>query len=142
MDSDGNPNTALDSIVNQSNSGKITLPTIHRLVNSQSFAGGAQLTPNINAVSGYWSVVDYRLGANYTNTYLKINGTNINQYGISLGLGLPIPNERRGSYYKVNIAAEIGRRGTLDNSLVREGYFNLHIGFTINDKWFQKYKFD
>jgi hypothetical protein len=112
------------------------------LQNNQSFAIGGQITPNIDALSNYWAVVDYRMGFNYDKTYIDVNGTNIKQYGASFGLGLPIPNERRTSFYKVNIAAEVGRRGTLDNSLVQETYFNLHLGFTINDKWFQKYKFD
>lgn len=112
------------------------------LQNNQSFAIGGQITPNIDAISSYLAVVDYRFGLNYDKTYINTNGTDIKQYGATVGLGLPIPNERRTSYYKVNIAAEIGRRGTLENSLVRETYFNLHIGFTINDKWFQKYKFD
>ncbi|RKR81506.1 hypothetical protein BDD43_1653 [Mucilaginibacter gracilis] len=112
------------------------------LKNSQSFALGGEIIPNIDAISNYLSVVDYRFGLKYDKTYINVNGTDIKQYAATFGLGLPIPNERRTSYYKVNIAAEVGRRGTLENSLVRETYFNLHIGFTINDKWFQKYKFD
>jgi len=112
------------------------------LQNSQSFAVGGQITPNIDAISNYLAVCDYRLGFKYDKTYINTNATDIKQYAATFGLGLPIPNERRTSFYKVNISAEIGRRGTLDNGLVRENYCNFHIGFTINDKWFQKYKFD
>jgi len=112
------------------------------LQNSQSFALGGQITPNIDAISSYLAVCDYRFGIKYDKTYINTNSTDIKQYAATFGLGLPIPNERRTSYYKVNISAEIGRRGTLENNLVRENYYNIHIGFTINDKWFQKYKFD
>jgi hypothetical protein len=112
------------------------------LQNSQSFIVGAQLTPNINSIGSYLAVVDYRLGFNYDKTYININGTDITQYGASLGLGIPIPNTSRTSFYKINFAAEVGRRGTLENNLVRETYFNFRLGFTINDKWFQKFKFD
>jgi hypothetical protein len=112
------------------------------LQNNQSFAVGGQITPNINSLSSYWAVVDYRLGFNYDNSYVVANGTNIKQYAATIGFGLPIPNQSRTNYYKVNIAAEFGQRGTLDKSLVKEQFINIHLGFVINEKWFQKYKFD
>ena len=112
------------------------------LQNSQTIAVGGQITPNIDAISNYLAVCDYRLGFNYDKTYINIYNTDIKQYSATVGMGLPIPNERRTSFYKVNLSAEMGRRGTLENSLVRENFYNFHIGFTINDKWFQKYKFD
>lgn len=112
------------------------------LQNSQSFAIGGQITPNIDAISNYLAVCDYRFGLKYDKTYINTNGTDIKQYAVTVGMGVPIASERRTSYYKVNVSFEAGRRGTLDNSLVRENYYNLHLGFTINDKWFQKYKFD
>ncbi|MBW4888601.1 hypothetical protein KXQ82_02695 [Mucilaginibacter sp. HMF5004] len=112
------------------------------LQNNQSFAVGGQITPNINSLSSYWAVVDYRLGFNYDNTYITTNGVNIKQYAATIGFGLPIPNQSRTNYYKVNIAAEFGQRGTLDKSLIKESFINIHLGFVINEKWFQKYKFD
>jgi hypothetical protein len=36
------------------------------------------------------------------------------------------------------LSAELGQRGTEKNNLVRDRYLNLHLGFTLNDKWFQK----
>jgi hypothetical protein len=112
------------------------------LQNSQSFTVGGQITPNINSIGSYLAVVDYRFGFNYDKTYINVNGTDITQYAATVGLGLPIPNTSRTSFYKVNLAAEVGRRGTLQNNLVRETFINFKIGFTINDKWFQKFKFD
>ncbi len=112
------------------------------LQNSQSFAVGAQITPNINSIGSYLAVVDYRLGFNYDKTYINVSGNDITQYSGTFGLGIPIPNTSRTSFYKINFAAEVGRRGTLQNNLVRETFFNFRLGFTINDKWFQKFKFD
>ena len=112
------------------------------LVNNTSFKIGGQFTPNINAISNYWSVVDYRFGLNYENTYINTNGITVKQYGATFGFGFPLPNERRTTFYKINFSAEVGKRGTADNGLVKENYINLHLGFTINDKWFQKYKFE
>lgn len=112
------------------------------LQDNTSFAIGGQITPNINSLSSYWAIVDYRLGFNYDNSYVVANGVNIKQYAATIGFGLPIPNQTRTNFYKVNIAAEFGQRGTLDKSLVKESFFNIHLGFVINEKWFQKYKFD
>jgi hypothetical protein len=112
------------------------------LQNNQSFAIGGQITPDINSLRSYWAVVDYRLGFNYDNTYITASGVNIKQYAATIGFGLPIPNQTRTNFYKVNIAAEFGQRGTLDKGLVKENFINIHLGFIINEKWFQKYKFD
>jgi hypothetical protein len=72
---------------------------------------------------------------------MHINGTTIKRYAGTVGVGLPL-RSNNGSYYKINIAAEIGQRGSLVNGLVKENYVNIHLGFTLNDKWFTKYKFD
>jgi len=31
---------------------------------------------------------------------------------------------------------------TSGNPLVRENYVNFHLGFMINDRWFQRFKFE
>jgi long-subunit fatty acid transport protein len=117
------------------------------LLNSKTFNVGGQFTPNINDINNYWSRVDYRLGAMFDQSYLNISNpdntgnTNIKSYTATFGLGLPLRSVYS-SFYKINISAEVGQRGTVSNGLVRENYFNLYIGFTLNDKWFQKYKFD
>jgi len=110
------------------------------LQDSKTFNFGGQFTPNFNTLHSYFSRIDYRLGILYDNTYLSVNNTNITRYALTFGFGLPLaPNNT--SFYKVNFSAEVGKRGTLDNGLVRENYVNLHVGFTLNDKWFQRFKF-
>jgi len=110
------------------------------LKNSYSFAAGGQITPNINSAS-YFKVIDYRLGYKYDKTYININNTDIDQTSVTLGFGFPLLSGRN-TYYKINFATEIGRRGTLNNNLVRERFMTFYIGFMVNDRWFQKYKFD
>ncbi|QKJ28252.1 hypothetical protein HQ865_00245 [Mucilaginibacter mali] len=111
------------------------------LQNSQSFNIGGQFNPNSNSLHSYWALVDYRFGAHFEKTYVTINNQDIKQMGVTFGLGLPLA-ANGSSFYKVNIAGDLGRRGTMSNGLIRETYFNLHLSFTLNDKWFQKYKFD
>ncbi|MFD0793158.1 hypothetical protein ACFQZX_05985 [Mucilaginibacter litoreus] len=111
------------------------------LKDSRTINVGGQFTPNINSLSNYFASVDYRLGFVYDKTYMNINNTDIKRYAATFGVGLPLRANNL-SFYKINIGAEIGRRGTLVNGLVKENYVNVHLSFTLNDKWFQKYRFD
>jgi hypothetical protein len=107
------------------------------LNDSYGIALGGQLTPDANAVSSYFKLVDYRLGIKYDKTFVKIGNNDINQYALTFGFGFPLPRNRS-SFYKINLSTEIGQRGTLANNLVRDRYVNINLGFTLNDKWFLK----
>ncbi len=104
-------------------------------------AVGGQYTPDINAVGKYLNVIDYRLGVTYDRTYARVNGSDITSKSITAGFGFPLV-ANRSAFYKINFAAEIGQRGSTANRLVKENFFNFVLGFTINDQWFQKYKYD
>ncbi|MFD0765866.1 hypothetical protein ACFQZI_13475 [Mucilaginibacter lutimaris] len=126
-----------------SNWSKLTVAGVNKdLKDSRTFNIGGQFTPNINSLSNYFAAVDYRLGFVYDQTYLKVNNTDIKRYAATFGVGLPLRSNTTSTFYKVNIGAEVGKRGTLVNSLVKENYINVHLSFTLNDKWFQKYRFD
>jgi len=113
------------------------------LNNSYGIAIGTQITPDINSVGSYLKVVDYRLGFRYDKTYMNLNNTDIKDMAITLGFGFPLQaSPTRTTFYKVNFAAELGQRGPNSASLVREKYVNFSIGFTLNDQWFRRYKFD
>ncbi|NEU10312.1 hypothetical protein GZH53_18455 [Flavihumibacter sp. R14] len=111
------------------------------LNDTYGFAVGGQFTPDPTSVSNYFKLVEYRFGFKYDKTYVNINNYDIDQYGLTFGLGLPLQSNRS-TFYRVNFAAEIGQRGTLENNLIRERYLNLTLGFTMNDRWFIKPKFD
>ncbi len=113
------------------------------LQNSRTFNIGGQITPNPNALSNHFLVMSYQLGFIYEDTYLNINNTDIKKQAVTLGLGIPLPHDRASSaFYKVNFSTEIGQRGTLANGLVKENYVNFHLAFTLNDRWFQRYKYE
>jgi hypothetical protein len=103
---------------------------------------GGQITPDITSINSYFKRVDYRLGFNYDKTYIQMSSQDIKQMAITLGLGLPLSSYSRSSFYKVNFTAELGKRGTTSNGLLQEKYINFHLGFTLNDKWFNRFKFD
>ncbi|MFC5283616.1 hypothetical protein [Pedobacter alpinus] len=111
------------------------------LNNTWGFSVGGQITPNSNAVTNYLKLMDYRMGFNYNKSYVAINNRDIDVKSVNFGLGFPLVSSRS-AFYKINLATELGVRGTLDNNLVKENFFNIHLGFLINDRWFQKYKYD
>ena len=88
--------------------------------------------------------MDYRFGVSYDKTYIRVaNGDDIKKMGVSFGLGLPLaPNVSRTSFYKMNITAELGKMGNINNGNVQENYLRLHLGFTLNDSWFRRYRLD
>jgi len=108
------------------------------LNNSWNMAAGAQYIPNYSSISGYWKRVTYRAGARYGQTYLKINGEPINEFGISFGIGLPLPR----SLTTVDLSLEAGRRGTTAKNLIRESFVNFTVGVSIYERWFVKTKYN
>ena len=104
---------------------------------------GGQWTPDAFSYNSYMKRVDYRIGVNYDKTYIKIGNQDIKQMGASLGFGFPLPTANGGTaFYKINFTTELGQRGTINNNLVKEQYINFHLGFTLNDTWFRKYRVD
>ena len=80
----------------------------------------------------------YRAGARYNQTYLKINGKPINEFGISFGMGLPLPR----SLTTVDLSIELGRRGTMNENLIRETFVNFTLGISIYERWFVKSRYN
>lgn len=103
---------------------------------------GGQFTPDMSAINGYFKRVDYRFGFTYDKTYIQLNNQDVKQMAVTVGLGLPLSSYSRSSFYKMNFAAEVGKRGSISNGLLQERYINFHLGFTLNDKWFNRFRFD
>lgn len=108
------------------------------LVNSWKVNAGIQFTPNDRAIKAYWKTIQYRLGFHYDSGFLKLNGSNIREKGITAGFGLPV--RKVGTV--INVAFDAGERGTTKNNLILERYFQFTFGFTISDRWFIKSKYD
>lgn len=111
------------------------------LQDSWGFSAGAQITPDITSIGSYFKRVDYRFGFQYDKTYIQLNDQDVKQMAVTFGFGFPLaPN--RYSFYKMNFTTELGRRGKSTNGLIQESYINFHLGFTLNDRWFTRFKFD
>ena len=104
----------------------------------QKYSIGGYFTPNASPFVSYAKRITYRGGFVYEKTGLIVNSTSINDVGMTLGLGLPIT----GSLSNFNLGLEFGKKGTTSNNLVQENYLILNIGFSLNDKWFVKSKYN
>ncbi len=98
---------------------------------------GGEFTPDAQSGTKYYERITYRAGLNISNGPLVINNNSINSFGITFGSTLPISN-----ISNVNLAFEVGQRGTLLNNLVQENYLNFNLSFTFNDRWFLRRQFD
>lgn len=108
------------------------------LTNSWKVTAGIQLTPNDRSVKSYLKIMQYRIGFHYEQTYLNMRGNNINDIGVSAGFGMPI--RKAGTI--LHFTFEGGKRGTMADNLVQERYLKFTFGFTINDRWFIRPKYD
>lgn len=116
------------------------------LTASSSIRFGLQYTPvSIDEVrrAAYWKRISLRAGGFYNKTYLDINGQQLEDYGMTFGIGIPWKNERNLlTKTSFSISYQLGWKGSLDNGLVKETYHVFSIGFTLYDFWFIKPKYD
>ncbi|MCF6366432.1 MAG: hypothetical protein L3J35_09560 [Bacteroidales bacterium] len=105
------------------------------LTNSSKFSFGVEYTNDYTSKQ-YFKTINYRLGGYYRNSNLFINNTQIKDLGINFGIGIPT---KIGT--KVNIAFGVGQRGTTENNLIKETYYNINLNFNMSDRWFVRRKF-
>ncbi len=107
------------------------------LVNSWHVSAGGEIIPKIDNYTNFLARMHYRLGFSYTKTYLHLRGQDINEYGMSFGIGIPL----RGMKTMLNVGGEYGSRGNTNEGLIRESYFKIVVGFSIYERWFIKRKY-
>ena len=110
--------------------------TDNKFENSTKISVGGFYIPKYDSFSSYLSRVVYRAGFRYENTGLVFNNNSINDYGMNFGLGLPV------GLSKIDLGFEFGKRGTTTNGLIEENYFNVSVGLSLSDIWFNKRKID
>ena len=115
----------------------------YKYEDSNKFSIGGFYIPKVNSISSYWKRVTYRAGLRVENTGLMVkstgNFTSIKDFGINVGLGLPLPRQLS----NVNLGFEYGQRGTTDDNLIKENYFNVRLSLSLNSlKWFNQRRID
>jgi hypothetical protein len=108
------------------------------LTDLNKFALGAEWIPDKFSIRSFLNRIAYRAGLKYENTYLKFDNQQINDFGITFGVGLPVYR----SNSTINVSAELGRRGTKQNNLVLENYAKINLSVNLYDLWFIQRRFD
>ncbi len=114
-----------------------------QLKDSKSYKVGIQLTPNPQTLrrgtlKSYLNRSDFRLGGHYDETYIQFDDVNIKNYAVSVGLGLPLANNKT----RINLSYELGVKGTTDNGLIEQQYGIFSIGLSLYDRWFYQAKIE
>ncbi len=99
---------------------------------------GIEWIPNERTGQRYIQRIRYRTGIHYYADYLKINGYQLNDYGISFGLGLPL----RRSNTSINFGFVYGKRLTSEKDQISESYSRFTLDLNMHEIWFRKRKFD
>ncbi len=99
---------------------------------------GAEFIPNERTANRYLQRIRYRAGIHYNEDYIKLNGYQLRDFGMSFGLGLPLGR----SNSSVNLGFEYGNIGTDDPNQIKETYGRFTLSFTMHEYWFMKRKFN
>ncbi|MDE6742034.1 MAG: hypothetical protein K2J58_06860 [Muribaculaceae bacterium] len=105
-----------------------------KFADRQKFAVGGEYTHNVRG--SYFERMPWRLGAFFTDDYLKIDGNRMKEYGVSLGTGFAAP----GGKTMINLGLGWRHRQTSPVNLLSENYFNIMVGVNFNEVWFFKRK--
>ena len=103
---------------------------------SRVFSAGAYFIPDSSSLTSYWKRVKYRFGVRNEEKSILLNNLPVNQFSLNLGLGLPLSG-----FSKANFGLEFGTVED-ENKSLKENYFSIRLGLSLNDIWFIKRKFN
>ena len=105
---------------------------------ASEIALGGFFIPQYTSFNKYWKRIVYRAGMRFENTGLKINNESIKEFGISFGVGIPVGR----AFSNANFGFEVGKRGTTNQNLIQENFVIFQLSLSLNDRWFEKRKFN
>lgn len=105
--------------------------------NFSKIAIGVDWIPDYDDINSYFQRARYSFGLNRVTLPYIVNNQTLTDFGINFGASLPVSG-----FSSVDVAAKMGRLGESGNGLIRENYFKIVIGATINDRWFIKRRYD
>jgi hypothetical protein len=108
------------------------------LADTKEYKFGLEWLPNSSSTK-YLNQVFYRFGYAIADSPFILNGTRIKDNKFSFGMSLPM-GFRNPSY--VNLGVAFGKRGTIENNLIRENYIRFSASMSLLSPWFIKPKID
>ena len=108
-----------------------------RYRDSESISIGASYIPEYSSLTSFWNRVVYRFGVKNEKKSIIVNNLPINQFSLNLGVGFPLAG-----LSKANVGIEFGQIGEENSLIVKENYFSLRLGLSLNDIWFIRRKYN
>lgn len=108
----------------------------------------AYTIPGLKRNTNYFVISRYRMGYSREIGQFHWDAGATQSYVVqefNFGMSLPIiyrslaPGEQKASF--LNISMGVGQRWDGVDNHLKEDYLNFNIGMTLNDKWFQKFKY-
>jgi hypothetical protein len=107
---------------------KIDNISVDNMNNSYRLGAGIEKRP----IYSKREKIVYRAGLFFERINMYANGGIINEYGASLGFGIPL----RMAYNRIDIAFQAGKRGNMNYNLAEETYFQFNIALSASEFWF------
>lgn len=108
------------------------------LADAYKISIGGEFTPNSTSLRNYWARATYRAGLYYGKDPVYLQNTSLMFYGFTAGASLPIKR----STSHLHLGIDVGSLGTKSNNLIKETYVRFSVGFSFNDRWFVKRRYD
>lgn len=104
-------------------------------VDSYEIGFGAEVIPSFDALDGFFKRLSYRFGGSFRQLpYEEPIGNKLREWTASFGLGLPFGR----GFNRIDLALEIGKRGSLSTNVAAENIVLLHASVTGSERWFQR----
>ena len=114
--------------------------------NANSISFGGFFIPDYSSITDYWKRIVYRVGFRSENTGIKIDNNLLKETVYSVGGAFPMGGfysaNNVSGFSNLNIGFEFGSRGINSKSLVKETFWAVRIGLSLNDLWFIKRKYN
>jgi hypothetical protein len=108
----------------------VPLPNVR---DSYRWSIGGEFTPKTESSAPIFQRFTYRGGIFYHQTYYNINGTGINETGITAGCLMPVFTDS-----KLGIGLSYSFRGTTDQQMQKDRIFRLSLSLNVSEMWFTK----
>ena len=103
------------------------------LINSNRVSAGMEFSKYVQQLGQPAEKSYLQFGGFIGNSYLQVNNTTVNEFGISAGMGGSISGS-----LLYNLSLEGGKRGTTKAGLIRENFFQFTISLSYRDFLFSK----
>ena len=114
--------------------------------NSSRLSIGGMYIPNYASITSYWKRIAYRAGFRQESSGVVVNAIPLDEIGMSFGVSLPLGGfysaANVAGYSNLNLGIELGERGVNTDGLVRERFWTIRIGLSLNDLWFIKRQYN